>query len=254
MIKVGCAGAHPEDVSFLLSGEVVELFRSKNFVIEPSTVQPDEPSVDVLFVAANKMNKLASVINLRSRTWILLSSNKADAWRAWQLGAAYFLLRPYSLEDVQQALERAEQCYYWKKQRTPSHFQNQQLEFQLTKGRKISVRFADILFLEAQGEVTCVYLNLPGQEKITTTRNLGYWERQLEGGSFIRIHKKYLANVAHVSALQADSISVQGFAISVAKRRRKEVERAFYAHQMQDEAAQKHTLSSTGQFPFMKKK
>lgn len=238
----------------MLSGEVVEFFRSKNFLIEPVSVPPDEPSVDVLFVAANKMDKLASLVNLRSRTWVLLSSNKADAWRAWQLGAAYFLLRPYSLEDVQQALERAEQCHYWKKQGTPSHFQNQHLELQLTKGRKVSVRFADILFLEAQGEVTSVYLNLHGHEKITTTRNLGFWERQLEGGTFIRIHKKYLVNVAHVSSLQADSISVQGFTVQVAKRRRKAVEKAFYAHQMQDEGPENRLFGNSNQIPLVKKK
>lgn len=254
MIKVGCASAHPEDVSFLLSGEVVELFRSKNFLIEQVPVPPDEPSVDVLFVAANKMDKLASVTNLRSRTWVMLSSNKADAWRAWQSGAAYFLLRPFSLEDLQQALERAEQCHYWKKQGTPSQFQNQQLELQLTKGRKVSVRFADILFLEAQGEITCVYLNLPGHEKITTTRNLGFWERQLESGTFIRTHKKYLVNVSHVSALQADSLSVQGFAVLIAKRRRKAVEKAFYARQMQDDASGNIALRNTGQIPLVKKK
>ena len=115
MIKAGCASAHPEDLKFLLSGEVVDLFKSKDFLIASFSVPPDDLSVDVLFVDANKVNKLTSVTDLRSWTWVMLSSNKADAWRAWQLGAVYFLLRPFTLPDLAQAIERIQQNYYWKK-------------------------------------------------------------------------------------------------------------------------------------------
>lgn len=232
MIKAGCASAHPEDVSFLLSGEVAELFRSKDFLIAPLSVPPDEFSVDVLFVDTNKVNKLTSVTDLRSWTWVMLSSNKADAWRAWHLGAAYFLLRPFTLSDLAQALERVQQSYYWKKQTLPPDFQHRMLEVQMTKGRRVAVDSRDILFLEARGEITCLHLCLPGQEKLIATRNLGYWENQLGETEFIRTHKKYLVNVAHISAINADVIRVHQHLVPVAKRRKKEVEKYVLSHQM----------------------
>lgn len=232
MIKVGCANAHPEDVSFLLSGEVSALLQSKDFLIDPVSVPPDEPSVDVLFVDVNKVNKLTAVTDLRSRVWVLLSSNKADAWRAWDLGASYFLLRPLSVPCLAQALERVEQSFYWKKQIPPPQSYQRMLELQMTKGRRLTVHSRDILFLEAQGEITCVHLGIPGHEKLIATRHLGYWEQQLDDAEFVRTHKKYLVNIAHVSAMNADEITVQHHVLPVAKRRRKEVEKSVYSHQI----------------------
>lgn len=232
MIKLGCASVHPEDVSFLFSGPTAELLRSKNFIIEPEPLALGKPSGDVLFVDANKMNKLTSMIDLSTWTWVMLSSNKEDAWEAWRLGAAYFLLRPFSNIDLAHALERVEQCYYWRKQLPPPHFQDHKLDLQLIKGRRVSVRFGDILFLEARGELTCVHLNLPGQEKLIAIRNLGFWEQQLTGQSFLRIHKKYLVNVTHVSTLLPDTLAVRHFSLPIAKRRRKEVEKTVFSHQL----------------------
>lgn len=232
MIKAGCASAHPEDVSFLLSGAAAELFRSKDFLIAPVSVPPDDLSVDVLFVDANKVNKLTAVADVRSWTWVMLSSNKADAWRAWQLGAVYFLLRPFTLHDLEQAIERAQQSYYWKKHTLPPDFQHRMLEVQMIKGRRVAVDSRDILFLEARGEITCLHLGLPGQEKLIATRNLGYWEQRLGEAEFIRTHKKYLVNVSHISGVNADAIRVREHLVPVAKRRKKEVEKYILSHQI----------------------
>ncbi len=231
MIKAGCASAHPEDGSFLLSGEAAELLRSRDFLIALLPVPPVDLSVDVLFVDANKVNKLTSVTDLRSWTWVLLSSNKADAWRAWQMGAVYFLLRPFTLHDLDQALQRIQQNYYWKKQTLPPDFQHRMLEVQMIKGRRVAVDSRDILFLEARGEITCLHLCLPGQEKLIATRNLGYWEQRLGEAEFIRTHKKYLVNAAHVSALNTNALRVHEHLVPVAKRRKKDVEKYILSHQ-----------------------
>lgn len=232
MIKAGCAGAHPEDISFLLSGEVAELLCSRNIIIDPVSVPPDETSVDVLFVDANKVNKLTAANALRSRPWVMLSSDKTDAWRAWELGAVYFLLRPIRLPDLAEALERMQQSYYWKKQLPPPMLRERILEVQITKGRRIAIDTRDILFLEAQGELTYFFLARPGQEKIVATRNLGYWEQQLEAAKFLRIHKKFLVNIARVNAVEQENVRVGQYFLPVAKRRKKEVENAVFSHQM----------------------
>lgn len=232
MIKAGCVGAHPEDLSFLLSGEVAELLCSRNIIIDPVSVPPDETSVDVLFVDANKVNKLTAANALRSRPWVMLSSDKTDAWRAWELGAAYFLLRPIRISDLAEALERIQQSYYWKKQLPPPRFRERMLEVQMTKGRRIAIDTRDILFLEAQGELTYIFLDRAGQEKIVATRNLGYWEHQLEAAKFLRIHKKFLVNIGQVQAVEQEAVRVGQHLLPVAKRRKKEVENAVFLHRM----------------------
>lgn len=225
MIKTGCASAHPEDLLFLCSAEATDLFREKNMVIESVSVPLHVSSVDVVFVDITNVDKLLSMGNLPAWTWVLLSSEKADAWRAWELGASGFLLRPFTLAQLQSVLERVEQAWYWRQHKPALLPQARTVELQMTKGRRLSVFSRDILFLEARGEITCVHLSLPGQEKLIATKNLGFWEEQLDEAEFVRTHKKYLVNIAHVTALDSDAIRVQDHVLPVAKRRRKEVEK-----------------------------
>lgn len=233
MIKIGCAGTHPEDVLFF-SSDAVRQWMARNARWDFYVFQDplEEPSVDVLLLPADMMNKHNADPRLDDRPWIMLSSNKADAWRAWQLGAVFFLLRPLSLTDFERALARAEQCHYWRRGQLPPNDNGQPLELMLTKGRRLAVQNRDILFLEAQGEVTRVHLTLPGQEKVVATRNLGYWEGQLDERQFLRVHKKFLVNMEHVSSLNADEIQVQEFQLPVAKRRRRDVEKHLHSYKM----------------------
>lgn len=232
MIKLGCVSTHPEDLEFFSSVEVAELLRQRNLTLDFVPAAFEEVSVDVWLIPTSLLNKLFSAPGTGSRHFILLSSEAEDALRAWQMGASFFLLRPFSLVSFQQALQRVEQSFYWDKQILPPKFQEHTLELHLIKGRRVVVRAKDILFLEARGEVTLVHLSLPNQEKITTTRNLGFWEQQLPNRSFIRVHKKYLVNLTHVSSLFSESILVGEHALPVAKRRRKEVEMYVYTGQL----------------------
>ncbi len=233
MIIIGFASADPEDVSFIASDAFRErILRNKNWEIKMISFPMEASSVDVLLLPANKVNKLVSMAGHTAWPWVLISSRKSDALRAWELGAAYFLLRPFTLDDFHKALERAVQCFYWKNQISPASFYQQNLELLLTKGRKLSVQEKDILFLEARGEVTCVHLNLPGQDKIIATRNLGYWERQLPGATFFRVHKKFLVNLEYITSLLPEEIQLQQHILPVAKRRRKAVERMISTQQV----------------------
>ncbi len=232
MIKTGCANAHPEDLSFLLSGEATRLFRSKNMVIDSVSVPLKESSVDVLFVDITDVNKLLPLTDLHSLIWVLMSSDMRDAWQAWQLGAVGFLLRPFTLSQLASTLERVEQIYSGRQQLSALQLQPRTVELQMTKGRRLSVQSQDILFLEARGEITCVHLCLPGQEKLIATKNLGFWEDRLDDAEFVRTHKKYLVNIAHVTALDADAIRVQDHILPIAKRRRKEVEKNVLSRRM----------------------
>lgn len=193
----------------------------------------DAASVDALILPADTLTKAPIRQLLSNKPWIMVSPRKSDAFQAWQLGAVYFLLRPYSIPDLMRALERAEQMHYWNRGQVPPQIHNRTIDLQLTKGRRLSVPLRNILFLEAQGEITQVFLDLPGQEKIAAIRNLGHWEQALGDVHFVRIHKKYLVNMSHVSALVGSALKVLDFQLPVAKRRQKEVELEFSKWQKQ---------------------
>lgn len=241
MIRIGFASADPEDASFIASDAVREwMLRNNNWEIKMVSRPADVHSVDVLLLPSNMMNKLAAAIDLSAQSWVMISARKSDAYRAWQLDAAYFLLRPFTLVDFQKALTRGMQCYSFKCKIVPPVASRQPLELLLTKGRKFSVQEEEILFLEARGEVTCVHLILPGQEKLIATRNLGYWERQLSKSAFLRVHKKYLINIGHVTELLPEAVKLSHYTLPVAKRRRKAVEEVFSAQQNRHSEGQKN--------------
>ncbi|MBL7776583.1 MAG: LytTR family transcriptional regulator [Saprospiraceae bacterium] len=179
------------------------------------------------------MDKHWAAPALQAASWVMVSSKRSDALAAWQMGAAYFLLRPFTLSQLQTAIERAQICHSWKNghagRQAPS---GNGLELVLIKGRKFQVQHSDILFLEARGEVTVVHLRGVGREKLTATRNLGFWETQLADADFIRVHKKFLVNLFHISSLIDCELQVQQYRIPVAKRRRKDVENVLFRHEM----------------------
>ncbi len=232
MIRIGCVCAHSDDASILASEPVRQWAnRPYPWVLHPLPEPVDATAVDVLIVPADILSKEPIRNLLSAKPWVMVSPRKADAFQAWQLGAAYFLLRPYSIPDLQRALERAEQLYYWNLGLVPPQKQSPAIDLQLTKGRRLSVPVRNVLFLEAEGEITQVYSDLPGQERVTAIRNLGYWEQALGDPRFFRIHKKYLVNMSQVSGLDSGMLQVRHFQLPVAKRRQKEVETQFFQWQ-----------------------
>ncbi|TNE60379.1 MAG: LytTR family transcriptional regulator [Bacteroidetes bacterium] len=224
MINIGCVSTHPDDASFFSSETTRRwLGRNPHWKIHKISDLSDAASVDVLLLDVHDLNKYSPAPELGKRTWILMSSQKADAYQAWQQQAAFFLLRPLTIATLDRALNRATLLHYSITGIMPPKDQRM-LDLQITKGRRLPVSCQDILYLEAQGELTLVYLDLPDQRKITATRNLGFWEDQLEGCDFVRAHKKFLVNIARISDLSSDEIRVGEYLVPVAKRRRREVE------------------------------
>ncbi|MCB0533321.1 MAG: LytTR family transcriptional regulator DNA-binding domain-containing protein [Lewinellaceae bacterium] len=229
MIRIGCVCAHSDDASILASEPVRQWAnRSCPWVLDHMPEPIDTTAVDILLLPVDILSKKPIRNLLPVKPWVMVSPRKIDAFKAWQLGAAYFLLRPYSVPDLKRALERAEQLFYWNRGLIPPQFQSPVINLQLTKGRRLSVPVRNVLFLEAEGEVTQVYSDLPGQERVTAIRNLGYWEQALGDPRFVRVHKKYLVNMSQVSDLDTGQLQVRHFCLPVAKRRQKEVETQFF--------------------------
>ncbi len=91
------------------------------------------------------------------------------------------------------------------------------------KGKYTSIRCASIVYCEASGSYTTVYLR--SAEKLMISKNLKYVEEMLEHKDFYRIHRSYLVNVRHVKKLTNDGILTlsNGKEIATSARNRKKV-------------------------------
>ncbi|RYZ52220.1 MAG: LytTR family transcriptional regulator [Sphingobacteriales bacterium] len=61
------------------------------------------------------------------------------------------------------------------------------------------IEVKDILFCMAEGRYTTFHLL--GGKKIMSSKNLGEYEKQLDGSLFYRIHHGYIVNVSHMTRL-----------------------------------------------------
>ncbi len=58
------------------------------------------------------------------------------------------------------------------------------------------VSVSEILYLEADNSYTTFYLE--GNVKHTATKNIGFYETELEADPFLRIHQSYMVNINKV--------------------------------------------------------
>ena len=61
----------------------------------------------------------------------------------------------------------------------------------------ILLDYGSILYMNSDNNYTIIYLD--NNKKITSTKNLGYYENILKNKSFLRIHNSYLVNLTKVS-------------------------------------------------------
>lgn len=188
-----------------------------------------------LLVHADQMAALAEVVDLENRPWILIASDRRDAAEALRLGATDLLERPLSGADLERALQRIERRFPAQPSASPAAVPGSgepTLDVPLTKGRRILLRPSNILFLEARGDLTHIHVAQSGQGKLASVRNIGYWEEQLAGEHFVRIHRKYMVNITHVDNLSFDGLHLAQNLLPIAKRRRREVERLYHTFQL----------------------
>ncbi len=181
--------------------------------------------VDSAFVATVKAHPKATDL-----PWIWYSKDPSDALRAWKMDADYFLLHQPDKNEWDRALDRIA----LRLQKTDPVMPGKEsagsaLDLTLIKGRRIRIAAEDILYLEAQAEITNLYTRIPHHEKVVATRNLGYWESRLPEAYFLRVHKKFIVNLRQVLGFENDTLLLPGHTVLVAKRRIKDTQNALLA-------------------------
>lgn len=87
------------------------------------------------------------------------------------------------------------------------------------------VSVSEILYLEADNSYTTFYME--GNIKHVATKNIGFYEMELEADPFLRIHQSYMVNINKVkSYLKADNgyvILTTGKNIRVSRSKKEEL-------------------------------
>lgn len=195
-----------EDVQVIASTNSPQMGKS---LIEKH--KPDLVFLDVEMPGMSGIDLVKSIANPGFHV-VFVTAFDAYAVEAFRLSAMDYLLKPVNVDDITGVIAKI------KKELEKNE---NQLEVQLKTLEKllehsstaiesrigiamadkiVFVNISDILYCEAQGVYTTIYLN--EGKKILASKTLGDFETQLTPNKFFRIHHSTLINLNHIKEFQ----------------------------------------------------
>jgi len=170
-------------------------------------IHPDIIFLDIQMPRINGFEML----ELLEETPVIIFTTAFDqyALKAFEVNAADYLLKPFSKERFNEALDKAF-IHLKDKSKQSSMIKNlidlnekrqEYLERIITKdGAKISIIPADsIKFLEAQDDYVLIYSD---EGKFLKQKTMKFFEEHLNPNNFVRLHRSYIASVKRIKRIE----------------------------------------------------
>ncbi|MDG5491026.1 LytTR family DNA-binding domain-containing protein [Psychroserpens sp. SPM9] len=166
--------------------------------------QPDILFLDIMLGDGTGFDVLEIFPDLKSKI-IFVTASDEYAIKAFKFAAIDYVLKPYSNEELAQAIERAKQQIEPSKERL--EILKETLSAPEKKPDKISLHTLDkIIIVNLDDIVRCesdsnnTMFHLQDQRKIFVTKTLKYFADMLKPYGFLRIHQSHLVNLQCISA------------------------------------------------------
>ena len=166
--------------------------------------QPDILFLDIMLGDGTGFDVLEIVPNLKSKV-IFVTASDEFAIKAFKFAAIDYVLKPYSYEELAQAIKRAKEQIQPNKERltilkdTLTSPEKKPDKISLhTLDKIIIVGLDDIVRCASDSNNTIFYLN--DGRKIFVTKTLKYFAEMLKPYEFLRIHQSHLVNLQCISA------------------------------------------------------
>lgn len=199
-----------------LAAAKLKLFLEKEGNISPITIFPDGASLldalqinkpDILFLdiempQVNGIEVLRS-INEHDRPQIIITSAyEKYALASFDFQVTDYLLKPYTIDRLHQALVRAKEAIEFKKILQTA----KQTRVEQEKGQTITIRtdrkneivsIQEIIYLESLKDYTAISTT---EKRMLTLNSITLFEQQLPSPPFVRIHRSYIINLSHLES------------------------------------------------------
>ena len=184
----------------------IQIIGTASSVVEASKqlkkVNPDILFLDIMLGDGTGFDILEIVNNLNSKV-IFVTASDEYAIKAFKFAAIDYILKPYSLKELSDAIEKA------KHQIQPRDAQlnvlKQIVEKPTSKPKKISLNTSEkiivvdirnIIRCKSDSNYTTFYLN--DQSKILVSKTLKYYSDLLKEVDFLRVHQSHLVNKHYI--------------------------------------------------------
>lgn len=168
----------------------------------------NQTTVDLIFLDIN-MPKLSGFDLLKSMptppATIVTSAHKEFALEGYELNISDYLLKPFSFPRFLKAVNKAIDI------KAPSVLtkiaQKDNTHFFLKGDKKMhQINTEDILFVEAYGNYTKVYL---ADEMIVSHEKISSLENFLPSADFLRVHKSFIVATKKISIIEGNRLAIQ---------------------------------------------
>ena len=174
-----------------------------------------ENSTDLIFADINMpdMTGVEFVQSLETPTMVIFTTAYAEyAIEGYKLSAIDYLLKPFGLQDITRASEKALSLYELLQLQGQLQRDNEQQSegedaAETTDDKEVLsvhadrkthlVKLSNIVYLESAGEY--VRLHLADGTKLVTLFRLKNMESTLQSSQFMRVHRSYIVNLSYVS-------------------------------------------------------
>ncbi len=156
----------------------------------------------------------------KGRMVIFTTAYRDYAMEGFELDAVDYILKPFSFERFQKAIQKAQSYFELKGKQIPSA--DLKTTFLTIKAdhKLYKVQYADIRYIEGMREYVSFYT---ATGRITALMSLKYLESNLPKEIFVRCHKSYIVNKNMVEELDGHNLVIAGKQIPVGQLYKEDV-------------------------------
>lgn len=225
MKKIRCLLVDDEHLAL----EILELYCSKIDYLDVvgTCKNADEAAfflqhnkVDLLLVDIQmpRLNGMEWYKNLSSKPLVIFcTAFQHFAVESYEVNAIDYLLKPFSLERFNKAIEKTKEII----EKKTNQETIEQSIFVRSDRKEIRVKIDDILFIQSMSNY---YVVTTTEKKIIGYGSISTLESTLQAFNFIRIHRSYLVAKNKIGTIATNSIIVSTYELPIGRNYRKNIE------------------------------
>lgn len=191
-----------EELTYLLGKlpniQVVgEADRGETAILQAIQHQPDVVFLDVEMPNMNGVEVAKALLKLKQVPQIIFATAYPQfAVEAFRINAIDYLLKPYEMDQIVQAMERVRNIVH---PQGPEEVSSNVRKLAIERDGEFDyITVEDIIYLHTEGKMTRIYTENQQYNVRMTMKNL---EQQLNKYHFFRVHRSYLVNLNAVVRL-----------------------------------------------------
>ena len=166
--------------------------------------KPDIVFLDIEMPKGNGFDLLEKIENITFET-IFVTAFSNYAIKAINFSAAYYILKPVSIDELIKAVEKVKKLKQEKQQWSPTRVLLENIQTTVKQNKKIVLPLLDgFEMVEIKEIVSCsandnfTSFNFVSGKKMMICRTLKFYQELLSEYDFIRVHKSHMINKNHI--------------------------------------------------------